>query len=78
MTTTVTLDQLRPGDAFVIRGIVGNSKVAGRLKALGFMADTPAKVLGKAPLGCPLQVKIRGTSYAVRRSEATLIEVGHA
>jgi Fe2+ transport system protein FeoA len=29
-------------------------------------------------LGCPLQVKIRGTSYAVRRSEATLVEVGHA
>ncbi|MFT5130225.1 MAG: ferrous iron transport protein A [Rhodothermales bacterium] len=75
MTTSITLDQLRPGDAFVIRGILGSSKIAGRLKALGFMADTPAKVLGKAPMGCPMQVKIRGTSYAVRRSEATLVEV---
>jgi ferrous iron transport protein A len=75
MTTSITLDQLAPGDSFVIRGIAGNCKVASRLKALGFMADTPAKVLGKAPLGCPMQVKIRGTSYAVRRSEATLVQV---
>lgn len=75
MRASATLDQVRVGETFVIRGIVGNSQVAARLKALGFLANTRARLLGKAPLGCPLQVKIRGTSYAVRRSEASLVEV---
>ncbi|MBU0506663.1 ferrous iron transport protein A [bacterium] len=46
-----------------------------RLLELGFTTGEDITILRRATLGGPLQIKIRDTSYAIRRDEAAFITV---
>jgi ferrous iron transport protein A len=41
-----------------------------RLLSLGLTRGTEIEVIRKAPLGCPLQVEVRGTFLTLRKDEA--------
>jgi ferrous iron transport protein A len=41
-----------------------------RLLSLGVTRGVEAKIIRAAPLGCPLQIEIRGTSITLRKDEA--------
>lgn len=41
-----------------------------RLLSLGLTRGTELLVVRKAPLGCPIQVEVRGTSLTLRLEEA--------
>ncbi|GGI89000.1 FeoA family protein [Legionella impletisoli] len=41
-----------------------------RLLSLGLTRGAEIKVIRVAPLGCPMQVEIRGTSLTLRKDEA--------
>ncbi len=41
-----------------------------KLLSLGMTPGVEVHVIRRAPLGCPLQVEVRGTSLALRREEA--------
>ena len=45
------------------------------LMELGFVAGEEVRVLRRAPLGGPLQVQVRDTCYAIRRSDAKHISI---
>lgn len=45
-----------------------------RLLSLGITRGVELSVLRVAPLGCPIQVEVRGTSLTLRKEEASLLE----
>ncbi len=44
-----------------------------RLFALGVVRGVVAKVIRRAPLGCPIQLNIRGTDIMLREKEASAL-----
>lgn len=45
-----------------------------RLLSLGLTRGTELILVRKAPLGCPIQVEVRGTALTLRKEEAALVE----
>lgn len=58
-----------------ITGVRGNSPMSCRLMELGFVAGAEACVVGAAPLGDPLQIRIGDSNMSIRREEAALIDI---
>lgn len=50
----------------------------GRLLALGINRGIEMLIVRKAPLGCPLQVEVRGTALTLRKEEAMDMEWEYA
>lgn len=44
-----------------------------RLLSLGITRGVEIKIIRLAPLGCPVQVDVRGTSLTLRKDEADLL-----
>ncbi|MCX7781839.1 MAG: ferrous iron transport protein A [Negativicutes bacterium] len=70
-----TLDQLKPGETGVVSKVQGKGPVKRRIIDMGVVAGTPVRVLKLAPLGDPMEVKIKGFNLSLRKAEATLIEI---
>lgn len=71
-----TLNLLQPGDrAEICAFLIGASPLRRRLLALGLLPGTNLEVLRRAPLGDPMQVRVRHTSLALRRDEAAALSV---
>lgn len=45
-----------------------------RLLSLGITRGVELVVIRVAPLGCPIQVEVRGTALTLRKEEASLLE----
>ena len=45
-----------------------------RLLSLGITRGIELSIIRVAPLGCPLQVEVRGTYLTLRKDEASLLE----
>ncbi len=74
MTATPrTLDQLRPGETAVIRHIGGSGPLRRRLLDMGFVRGAAVTMIKTAPLGDPVQYRVRGYHLALRRAEALTI-----
>jgi ferrous iron transport protein A len=46
-----------------------------KLLAMGFIRNTPVKVIRIAPLGCPLEIEIAGSRLSLRKSETNCVLV---
>ncbi len=71
----VTLDGLSPGTPARVLAIRGEGAVARRLMEMGVVPGAPIRVIKAAPLGDPLEVRVRNYHLALRRSEARTITV---
>ena len=71
----VSLDRLPPGTAGRVLSVGGAGPVARRLMEMGVVPGAPVRVVKFAPLGDPLEVRVRDYHLALRRSEAQTIEV---
>ena len=69
------LAELRPGDRARVVGVAGDAEAARRLMDLGLIRGTTLEVIRTAPLGDPMEVKLRGYMLTLRRSEAEHITV---
>ncbi len=69
------LGLLRPGDSAVIRRVGCERGLARRLMELGLLPGTPVSVTRVAPLGDPLELRVRDFSLSIRRAEAAAVEV---
>ncbi|PIT22602.1 hypothetical protein BGI37_13800 [Snodgrassella alvi] len=75
----LTLDQLPFGQPAVITHLLPESiPFRRRLLAMGITPGSHITVIRTAPLGDPLEVKIRGFYLCLRRSEAQAIGVVEA
>jgi len=70
-----TLADLAPQQQGRVRAIAGDDGFAQRLFELGFTPGQTVGVIRFAPLGDPIQVRIRGFDVALRRSEAERVEI---
>jgi len=68
-----TLADLSPTQEGRIHSIDGIDGLTQRLSELGFTPGQSVQVVRFAPLGDPMQVRIRGFSIALRRNEARRI-----
>lgn len=72
------LTQLRPGQAGRVRRIEGSAlSSAGRqrLQEMGLIRGAPVQFVRVAPLGDPLEIKVRGSHLSLRRQEAETVIV---
>ena len=72
---TVSLDSLRVGADARVLEVRGEGAVARRLMEMGVVPGAPVRVVKAAPLGDPLEVRVRNYHLALRRSEARTITV---
>ena len=71
----VSLDRLRAGAPARVLAVKGTGAVARRLMEMGVVPGAPVRVVKAAPLGDPLEVRVRNYHLALRRSEAQSISV---
>ncbi len=60
--------------ARVVR-IVGDDEIALRLLEMGLTPGVDIELVGRAPLGDPLEFEVRGYHLSVRKSEALRVEI---
>jgi Fe2+ transport system protein FeoA len=70
-----TLDKLPCGVRARVLSIGGSGAIARRLMEMGVVPGAPVCVIKSAPLGDPLEVRVRGYHLALRRNEAQTITV---
>jgi ferrous iron transport protein A len=73
--TVQTLAQLSIGARARVLGVTGAGATARRLLEMGVVPGAPVRVVKAAPLGDPLEVRVRNCHLALRRSEAATIIV---
>lgn len=70
-----SLDELPTGRNARVTCVEGSGPVAKRLMEMGIVPGAPVSVVRAAPLGDPIEVRVRGYHLALRRSEASTISV---
>ncbi|HEV2883022.1 MAG TPA: ferrous iron transport protein A [Pyrinomonadaceae bacterium] len=73
--TGTTLNTLPYGTEARVVSVDGESAVARRLMEMGVVPGAPVCVIKAAPLGDPIEVRVRGYHLALRRNEAQTIRV---
>lgn len=63
------------GGSGVVRRVSGDRHVARRLMEMGLLPGTPVTIARVAPLGDPLELRLRGYALSIRRHEAMGIEI---
>ncbi len=71
----MTLDQLPLGQDAVITAVGGEGALRCRLLDMGLIPKTKVRVEKIAPLGDPLELRVRGYSLSLRKEDAGKIEV---
>lgn len=69
------LSELAVGATAVIRSFPPNGSAFVRLREMGLIAGTPVTLVRTAPLGDPLEIKLRGYHLTLRKSEAEHVVV---
>ncbi|MEK9139135.1 MAG: FeoA family protein [Bacteroidota bacterium] len=72
----VTLNVLQPGERGIIKQLNSSvPQVRQRLLELGMTKGTPVELIRVAPMGDPIEVKIKGYRLSLRRLEAEAVVV---
>jgi ferrous iron transport protein A len=69
------LSDLAVGARARVLSISGGDELSMRLLEMGLTPGVDVAVVGKAPLGDPLELELRGYRLSVRRSEAARVEI---
>ena len=70
-----SLDQLRRGQRAIVTALQGDDAIVQRLLEMGLLEGEEVEVLGFAPLGDPMEIRLRDYRLSLRRSEAARISV---
>jgi ferrous iron transport protein A len=71
----MTLDQLTQGQRARIDALLGDDVVLQRLMEMGLLEEEEIEVLGFAPFGDPMEIRLRDYRLSLRRSEAARIRI---
>lgn len=73
----ITLAKLKPGQSAVITQLPGEEVLAMRLREMGLLRGTWVTFLRSAPLGDPMEFRLRGFELSIRAADAAqvLVEV---
>ncbi len=70
MASTIKLSELAVGASGVVCGLPATGSTFLRLREMGVLTGTTVKLVRAAPMGDPLEIKVRGYHLTVRKSEA--------
>jgi ferrous iron transport protein A len=70
-----SLDQLQAGQRGCVETIQGEDAIVQRLLEMGLLEGENVEVVGFAPLGDPMEIRLRDYCLSLRRSEAARIFV---
>ena len=71
----MTLDQLQAGQRARIDSFIGDDTVLQRLMEMGLLENEEIEVVAFAPLGDPLEIRLRDYRLSLRRTEAARVRV---
>jgi ferrous iron transport protein A len=75
LATAMLLSELRVGQAAEIRNVNGTDSITARLLEMGLIPGTTISLVGKAPLGDPLEFELRGYRLSLRKTEAQRVAI---
>lgn len=70
-----TLAALQVGQSARVQRVGGSGTLRRRLMEMGLVAGAQVTLVRVAPLGDPLQIRVRGYDLALRRAEARLVSL---
>ncbi len=70
-----SLDQLKTGQRACVEAIAGDDAIVQRLLEMGLFEGEEIEVVGFAPLGDPMEIRLRDYRLSLRRSEAARVTV---
>jgi len=70
-----SLDQLRIGQRATVEAVEGSDSLVQRLLEMGLLEGEEVEVVGLAPFGDPMEIRLRDYRLSLRRSEAARILV---
>ena len=71
----MTLDQLKPGRSGMILTVGGEGPLRCRLLDMGLIPRTKVTLQKRAPMGDPIEIRVRGYELTLRVDDAKKIEV---
>ena len=71
----MTLDDIEVGESCTVEYIGETGEMRRRLLDMGITKNTEISVVRQAPLGDPIDVRLRGYNLSLRRADAACIEV---
>lgn len=71
----ITLDLLEPGSFAKVIHIKGRGAARRRILDMGMVPGVTIEVIRKAPLGDPIEFKVKNYNLSLRKTEAKLIVV---
>lgn len=72
---TMTLTNLPVGRDARVTAVNGTGSMTRRLMEMGVIPGVAVQVVKAAPFGDPIEIRVRGYSLAMRKTEAESIEV---
>lgn len=75
MAELLKLSSLAVGSQAIVREFPKQGSAFLRLREMGLMPGTPLTLIRTAPLGDPLEIKLRGYHLTLRKSEAEFVMV---
>lgn len=72
---TMTLDEVHVNQSAVITKVRGEGVLRGRLLDMGLIPKTAVTVIKYAPMGDPIEIRLRGYELTIRKDDAKMIEV---
>lgn len=71
----MTLDMLKNGETAVIKTVGGEGALRLRFLDMGLIPYTAVTLQKTAPMGDPIEIRVRGYELTLRKADARLIEV---
>ena len=71
----IRLYELNPGEKAIIRQIKGGSGEEVHLMELGLLPGTSVELIKRAPMGDPIQIRVRSYHLSIRCAEARSVMV---
>ena len=71
---TAPLSDIPAGARIRVTGYAAESDYSAQLRRLGLVPGTEVTILRTAPLGDPMEIRLRGYSLALRPSEADVLQ----
>ena len=71
----MTLADLKFGQTATISALTGTDSITARILEMGLIPGTTITLVGKAPLGDPLEFELRGYRLSLRKSEAQRVTI---
>lgn len=70
-----SLSQLAPGEKGIVTKVIGGGAIHRRIVDMGIVPGSAIKVEKFAPLGDPMEIKVKGFNLSLRKTEAETIQV---